>query len=220
MPADPIAIPLAAAVAATWLRSARSCSPASVVFAHGSVETSSTDSISSGLISPDGAGSSMLSIALTSSSDSASRIISSSSIPIVYAGPVNRCSTARSLDGWLDGRCNRICGRGALQRARGSLDLTQTNRISERDDQMALGYDGGKLYVLAFDHRGSFQKKMFGIEGDPTPEQIETIADAKRLIFEGMQEAVARGVEARGHRRAGRRAVRLRHPREGPRSTA
>ena len=33
---------------------------------------------------------------------------------------------------------------------------------------MALGYDG-KLYILAFDHRGSFQKKMFGIEGDPTP---------------------------------------------------
>ncbi len=60
---------------------------------------------------------------------------------------------------------------------------------------MALGYDG-KLYILAFDHRGSFQKKMFGIEGDPTPEQIDTIADAKRLIFEGMVEAVSRGAEA------------------------
>jgi myo-inositol catabolism protein IolC len=60
---------------------------------------------------------------------------------------------------------------------------------------MALGYDG-KLYILAFDHRGSFQKKMFGIEGDPTPEQTETIADAKRLIFEGMLEAVSRGAEA------------------------
>ena len=31
---------------------------------------------------------------------------------------------------------------------------------------MALGYDG-KLYILAFDHRGSFQKKMFGIAGRP-----------------------------------------------------
>jgi myo-inositol catabolism protein IolC len=58
-----------------------------------------------------------------------------------------------------------------------------------------LGYDG-KLYILAFDHRGSFQKKMFGIEGDPTPEQTETISDAKRLIFEGMLEAVSRGAEA------------------------
>jgi myo-inositol catabolism protein IolC len=60
---------------------------------------------------------------------------------------------------------------------------------------MALGYDG-KLYILAFDHRGSFQKKMFGIEGDPTPEQTETITDAKKLIFEGMEEAVKRGVDA------------------------
>jgi 5-dehydro-2-deoxygluconokinase len=60
---------------------------------------------------------------------------------------------------------------------------------------MALGYDG-KLYILAFDHRGSFQKKMFGIQGDPTPEQVETISDAKRLIFEGMELAVARGVDA------------------------
>ena len=59
---------------------------------------------------------------------------------------------------------------------------------------MALGYDG-KLYILAFDHRGSFQKKMFGIEGDPTPEQKETIADAKKLIFEGMELAVERGVD-------------------------
>jgi myo-inositol catabolism protein IolC len=59
---------------------------------------------------------------------------------------------------------------------------------------MALGYDG-KLYILAFDHRGSFQKKMFGIEGDPTPEQTATITDAKRVIFEGMQDAVRRGAE-------------------------
>src|SRR3954449_7762722 len=60
---------------------------------------------------------------------------------------------------------------------------------------MALRYDG-KLYILAFDHRGSFQKKMFGIEGEPTEEQTETIADAKRLIFEGMLVAVERGVDA------------------------
>jgi len=60
---------------------------------------------------------------------------------------------------------------------------------------MALGYDG-KLYILAFDHRGSFQTKMFGIEGDPTPEQTATIADAKRLVYEGMVLAVERGAEA------------------------
>jgi myo-inositol catabolism protein IolC len=60
---------------------------------------------------------------------------------------------------------------------------------------MALGYDG-KLYILAFDHRGSFQKKMFGIEGEPDEEQTKTITDAKHLIFEGMELAVERGVDA------------------------
>jgi myo-inositol catabolism protein IolC len=60
---------------------------------------------------------------------------------------------------------------------------------------MTLGYDG-KLYILAFDHRGSFQKKMFGIEGDPTPEETDTIRDAKRLVYEGMELAVERGVDA------------------------
>ena len=60
--------------------------------------------------------------------------------------------------------------------------------------RMALGYDG-KLYILAFDHRGSFQKKMFGIEGDPTEEETERIADAKHLIFEGMLKAVEAGVD-------------------------
>src|SRR5918999_1670998 len=53
---------------------------------------------------------------------------------------------------------------------------------------MALGYDG-KLFILAFDHRGSFQKKWFGIEGEPSPEETEKIADAKHLIFEGLLSA-------------------------------
>src|SRR6202050_5488846 len=60
---------------------------------------------------------------------------------------------------------------------------------------MALGYDG-KLYMLAFDHRGSFVKDMFGIVGDPTPEQIEAICDVKRLIFQGALEAVGLGADA------------------------
>jgi myo-inositol catabolism protein IolC len=60
---------------------------------------------------------------------------------------------------------------------------------------MTLGYDQ-KLYILAFDHRGSFQKKFFGIEGEPDAEQTAIIADAKHLIFEGMLQAVASGADA------------------------
>jgi myo-inositol catabolism protein IolC len=60
---------------------------------------------------------------------------------------------------------------------------------------MQLGYEK-KLYILAFDHRGSFQKKFFGIEGEPDSEQTAMIADAKHLIFEGLQRAVATGADA------------------------
>jgi 5-dehydro-2-deoxygluconokinase len=60
---------------------------------------------------------------------------------------------------------------------------------------MGLGYDG-KLYILAFDHRGSFQKKLFDIHGEPTPEEAETVRDAKKVVFEGMEIAVERGVDA------------------------
>src|SRR2546423_11232793 len=61
---------------------------------------------------------------------------------------------------------------------------------------MALGYDGGKLFILASAHRGSFQKKMFGIQGDPDAEQTRTIADAKHLIFEGLVKATEQGAPA------------------------
>jgi myo-inositol catabolism protein IolC len=60
---------------------------------------------------------------------------------------------------------------------------------------MTLGYDH-KLYILAFDHRGSFQRKFFGIEGEPDSEQTAIIADAKHLIFEGMLQAVSAGADS------------------------
>jgi myo-inositol catabolism protein IolC len=59
---------------------------------------------------------------------------------------------------------------------------------------MALGYDG-KLFILAFDHRGSFQKKWFGLEGEATPEETERITDAKHLIFEGLLHAADGGAD-------------------------
>ena len=56
---------------------------------------------------------------------------------------------------------------------------------------MALGFEGS-LYILAFDHRGSFRKKM-GVGGDPTPEEVQRLRDGKMLIFEGFQQAVSEG---------------------------
>ena len=57
---------------------------------------------------------------------------------------------------------------------------------------MALGYDGN-LYILAFDHRGSFQKKMLGIAGEPSPEESQKISEAKRVIYEGFRKALEEG---------------------------
>jgi 5-dehydro-2-deoxygluconokinase len=60
---------------------------------------------------------------------------------------------------------------------------------------MSSGYDG-KLFILAFDHRGSFQKKWFELEGEPTEEDTRRISDAKHLIFEGLVHALDEGAEA------------------------
>jgi len=58
---------------------------------------------------------------------------------------------------------------------------------------MAIGYDK-PLYVLPFDHRGSFQVKMFGWKGTLTPEQTAEIAATKQVIYDGFKAAVTAGV--------------------------
>jgi myo-inositol catabolism protein IolC len=60
---------------------------------------------------------------------------------------------------------------------------------------MPLGYDG-KLYILAFDHRGSFQKKWFGLGDEITQEDTDRITDAKTLIYEGLELALSQGADA------------------------
>ena len=58
---------------------------------------------------------------------------------------------------------------------------------------MTPGYDR-PLYVLPFDHRGSFETGMFGWKGALTPEQTAQIAAAKQVIYDGFKAAVAAGV--------------------------
>jgi myo-inositol catabolism protein IolC len=56
-----------------------------------------------------------------------------------------------------------------------------------------LGFDK-PLYILPFDHRGSFQKKMFGWSGTLTPDQTARIAAAKRVIYDAFIAALKTGV--------------------------
>ena len=50
------------------------------------------------------------------------------------------------------------------------------------------------LYILPFDHRGSFETGMFGWKGALDAEQTAQIAAAKQVIYDGFQQAVAGGV--------------------------
>jgi myo-inositol catabolism protein IolC len=50
------------------------------------------------------------------------------------------------------------------------------------------------LYILPFDHRGSFETGMFGWHGDLNQEQTAQIAAAKQVIYDGFKAAIAGGV--------------------------
>jgi myo-inositol catabolism protein IolC len=58
---------------------------------------------------------------------------------------------------------------------------------------MTIGFDK-PLYIQPFDHRGSFQTKLFGWKGNLTPEQTAEIAAAKQVIYDGFRAAVMAGV--------------------------
>ena len=56
-----------------------------------------------------------------------------------------------------------------------------------------IGFDQ-PLYILPFDHRGSFETKMFGWHGDLNAAQTAEIAAAKQVIYEGFKAAITAGV--------------------------
>ena len=60
---------------------------------------------------------------------------------------------------------------------------------------MPRGYDRD-LYIQPFDHRGSFQARLFGWSGSLTEAQTAEIAGAKRVIYDGFLSALAAGVPA------------------------
>ena len=58
---------------------------------------------------------------------------------------------------------------------------------------MTHGFDR-PLYVLPFDHRGSFESGMFGWKGALTSAQTAQIAEAKQVVYDGFKAALAAGV--------------------------
>jgi myo-inositol catabolism protein IolC len=58
---------------------------------------------------------------------------------------------------------------------------------------MTQGFDR-PLYIMPFDHRGSFKTGMFGWTGALTSEQTAKIAEAKQVIYDAFKAAVSAGV--------------------------
>jgi myo-inositol catabolism protein IolC len=50
-----------------------------------------------------------------------------------------------------------------------------------------------RLYILSFDHRGSFKKGLMGIAGEPTQDERRRISELKALIYDGFERAIADG---------------------------
>jgi myo-inositol catabolism protein IolC len=50
------------------------------------------------------------------------------------------------------------------------------------------------LYILPFDHRGSFQTKMFGWKGTLSPDQTAEIAATKQVIYDAFKASIKAGV--------------------------
>jgi len=90
-------------------------------------------------------------------------------------------TNARTARAWS------IAGLGGDERSHSSLPATPGGSA------MTVGFDRD-LYVLPFDHRGSFETKMFGWEGPLSAEQTAQIAAAKQVIYDGFKDAVAAGV--------------------------
>ncbi|MEO6983810.1 MAG: DUF2090 domain-containing protein [Paralcaligenes sp.] len=60
---------------------------------------------------------------------------------------------------------------------------------------MSVGYTTA-LYLLPFDHRNSYVSKMFHFEPPLTPEHRQTVADSKRVIYDGFLQALDSAVPA------------------------
>jgi myo-inositol catabolism protein IolC len=60
----------------------------------------------------------------------------------------------------------------------------------------AIGFNE-PLYILPFDHRGSFQTKMFGWPGTLTAAQTAEIAATKEVIYDAFKAAIQAGVSER-----------------------
>ena len=88
-------------------------------------------------------------------------------------------------------RVQREARRHDREHLRGLRHLTGATHL------MTVGCDQ-PLYLLAFDHRRPHLDRLFGVTGDPTPEQAATIIAAKTVVFDGFAGRARAGGAAAG----------------------
>jgi 5-dehydro-2-deoxygluconokinase len=76
-----------------------------------------------------------------------------------------------------------------------SFKVTQWNDDVSQSEGfcMSVGYNR-PLYVLPFDHRGSFQSGLFGWDGELDAAQVACVAGAKWVVYEGFKAALSQGI--------------------------
>src|SRR5580693_9607481 len=103
-------------------------------------------------------------------------------------------------------RCCRIrprssrtrAARGGRPRSPSSLShsagtcRTPADHAVLQEVPMTLGYDK-PLYLMAFDHRGSFEKDLFGASEPLPPDVRDGIIGVKQIIFDAHRQALLAG---------------------------
>lgn len=102
---------------------------------------------------------------------------------------MSSCCSSRPTS-WPNSNSSPVCAtfqrQGCFLKVAGSVVLTQ-------GELKMLGTYPKPLYLLAFDHRASFERGLFGATPPISPEVSQKITKAKQIIFDGSRLAVAAG---------------------------
>jgi myo-inositol catabolism protein IolC len=65
--------------------------------------------------------------------------------------------------------------------------------VVRQDERMA---GARPLFILAMDHRDSLERDVYGLNGEPSATDVTRLEEGKNLVFDGLLEALAQGVDA------------------------
>lgn len=108
------------------------------------------------------------------------------------------------LDDWLEdgGECDRIASVASfyVSRVDSAVDplvpSALRGKVGIANAKLADGRAAavtGSFYMLSFDHRGSFERELLGLDGEPGTAERARIRELKTLIYAGFERALTAG---------------------------